>query len=100
MAGGRVTARIIPRKYWDRKRVLIVRSPEGAAQLSPGREPWVTVGKILRAPKGRHTTSGIRLCRPFGASSELVPRTQGSRPGLSCAAPSGLRKHAADCTNI
>src|SRR5437762_3599217 len=65
---------------------VVVFSPEGAAQLSPGRKPWVSALIKNSAPKGRHTdcvapsglfcfgrrghpglTPWARLCRHFGA---------------------------------
>src|SRR5947209_3060933 len=70
------------------ERVFLPHSPKGAAQLSPGREPWVNVPKTTRALKGRHNhrptvsplqgfmilgtehpglTPWAKLCRPVGA---------------------------------
>src|SRR5438445_611540 len=80
---------------------MAVPSPEGAVQLSPGREPWVNRMRQPPAPEGRHTPSvsplrgwnqfwaeypGLapwaNLCRPFGAtkySTDNPPRGTGVR---------------------
>ena len=63
-------------------------SPEGAAQVSPGREPWVLISQEAFSPEG--ATQRYRCIAPSGLRFFAGPVTQGSRPGLSCAAPSGL----------
>jgi error-prone DNA polymerase len=64
-------------------------SPEGAVQLSPGREPWVCGPGKIPSPEG--ATQSVPCCvAPSGLRVWEAGDTQGSRPGLTCAASSGL----------
>ena len=63
-------------------------SPEGAGQLSPGREPWVNEGRNTLSPEGATQSDCVA---PSGLGINGMSETQGSRPGLSCPAPSGLK---------
>ena len=68
-----------------------VRSPEGAADNSPGRQPWVADEARGEPRRGDRPTGGPGpICRPFGAREFARPTTQGLRPGLWSAAASGL----------
>ncbi|HEX4589509.1 MAG TPA: serine/threonine-protein kinase [Gemmataceae bacterium] len=61
-------------------------SPDGAAEDSPGREPWAIPQKKRSEPRrGDTSISPLRGFRIFNSTE-----TQGSRPGLSSAAPPGL----------
>src|SRR5438552_8133820 len=62
-----------------------LKDPERVQQDSPGRQPWEHRRGLDRALKGR---SGLR--RPFRAEPSFSFLTQGSRPGLSYSAVSGL----------
>src|SRR5207237_10438041 len=75
----------------------LVFSPEGAVQVSPGREPWVGEPAITQAPKWRYSPRSVggcvapsglgsvrrcdpgltpwaMMCRPFGAEKPHAPR--------------------------
>src|SRR4051812_39951497 len=80
-------------------------SPEGAADVSPGRKPWVRCERVVQAPKGRqterrpashlspfqglgiarHCDPGLapwaEVCRPFRARA-VAPRKQFSNLGF------------------
>jgi hypothetical protein len=43
-----------------------------------------------QGPAAKFRVSAKNLCRPYGALRKLGSVTQGLRPGLSCAAPTGL----------
>jgi hypothetical protein len=65
-------------------------SPEGAAHLSPGREPWVNVGSIFDpAPEGRHNNGWHRWCRPSGASISWEREYPGLAPWAKLYRPFG-----------
>src|SRR5436309_14756138 len=63
-------------------------APKGAAQRSPGREPWVTGPQSAKkSPKG---ATHSECAAPLGLLLlSSAPDTQGLRPGLRRAAPFG-----------
>src|SRR5688500_17281182 len=70
-----------------------VHSPEGAAVNSPGRKPWERAVTVRIKPRraavaaGRSGTAALS-----GLPRWLGPGSQGLRPGLLTAAPSGLTR--------
>ena len=76
----------MPSRELMANRRLVCLSPEGAAQLSPGRKPWVLTIQNRTSPNG-----ATHCFAPLGLGTMFWSQTQGLRPGLNCAAPSGLR---------
>src|SRR5262245_8357457 len=63
-------------------------APKGRHNLAQGASPGYSTGPYFSSPEGA-THSGC--VAPSGLLRQLVvSQTQGLRPGLSCAAPSGL----------
>src|SRR5688572_15935162 len=69
-------------------------SPNGAADDSLRRKPWVSTWREHQPRRGGRSNVDYRLhparLSPFQGLGLLPPSTQGLRPGLSSAAPSGL----------
>ena len=65
-------------------------SPEGRQSIARGVSPWCQVKRSPPAPKSDSKPANRRFCRPFRLMRSRWIVSQGSRPWLFTAAPSGL----------